>query len=70
MSTIVGPQLGRERLSFVYDHPKRLQAALARVRGRVALRFEAYLDGIELANGFHELGAAEEARTLRGGSRR
>ncbi len=62
MGTIVGPQLGRERLSFVYDYPAS-QAALARVRGRVASRFEAYLDGIELANGFHELGAAAEQRT-------
>ncbi len=61
MGTIVGPQLGRERLSFVYDYPAS-QAALARVRGRVASRFEAYLDGIELANGFHELGAAAEQR--------
>jgi lysyl-tRNA synthetase class 2 len=61
VSTIVGPQLGRERLSFVYDYPAS-QAALARVQGRVAARFEAYLDGIELANGFHELGASDEQR--------
>jgi len=61
MSTLVGPHLGRERLSFVYDYPAS-QAALARVRGRVASRFEAYLDGIELANGFHELGAHLEQR--------
>jgi lysyl-tRNA synthetase class 2 len=61
MSTIVGPQLGRERLSFVYDYPAS-QAALARIHGRTAARFEAYLDGIELANGFHELGAAGEQR--------
>ena len=61
MSTLVGPQLGRERLTFIYDYPAS-QAALAQVRGRVASRFEAYLDGIELVNGFHELGAAEEQR--------
>lgn len=61
MSTLVGPQLGRERLSFIYDYPAS-QAALARVHGRIASRFEAYLDGIELANGFHELGAADEQR--------
>ena len=61
VGTIVGPQLGRERLSFVYDYPAS-QAALARVHGRVASRFEAYLDGIELANGFHELGIASEQR--------
>jgi lysyl-tRNA synthetase class 2 len=61
MSTLVGPQLGKERLTFVYDYPAS-QAALARIRGPVASRFEAYLDGIELANGFHELGNAEEQR--------
>lgn len=61
MSTVVGPQLGRARLTFIYDYPAS-QAALARIRGPVASRFEAYLDGIELANGFHELGDASEQR--------
>lgn len=54
MGTLVGPRLGRERLTFLHDFPAS-QAALARTQGRVASRFEAYLDGIELANGFHEL---------------
>ncbi|MFO7304856.1 MAG: EF-P lysine aminoacylase EpmA [Gammaproteobacteria bacterium] len=54
MGTLVGPALGHERLTFVYDYPAS-QAALARVRGHVASRFEAYLNGLELANGFHEL---------------
>jgi lysyl-tRNA synthetase class 2 len=61
MGTMVGPRLGWDRLSFVYDYP-RSQAALARVRGPVASRFEAYLQGMELANGFHELGDAAEQR--------
>ena len=61
MSTLVGPRLGWDRLSFVYDYP-RSQAALARIRGPVASRFEAYLQGMELANGFHELGNATEQR--------
>jgi lysyl-tRNA synthetase class 2 len=61
MSTLVGPNLGRERLTFIYDYPAS-QAALARVRGPVASRFEAYLAGIELANGFHELADAKEQR--------
>jgi lysyl-tRNA synthetase class 2 len=59
MSTLVGPKLGRERLTFIHDFPAS-QAALARIQGRVAARFEAYLDGIELANGFHELADAKE----------
>jgi lysyl-tRNA synthetase class 2 len=57
----VGPALGHDRLSFIYDYPAS-QAALAKVRGAVASRFEAYLDGIELANGFHELADATEQR--------
>jgi lysyl-tRNA synthetase class 2 len=61
MGTLVGPRLGWDRLSFVYDYPSS-QAALARVRGAVASRFEAYLQGMELANGFHELGDAAEQR--------
>jgi len=62
MSTLVGPQLGHDRLTFIFDYPAS-QAALARVHGRVASRFEAYLDGIELANGFHELVNAQEQRS-------
>lgn len=61
VSTVVAPKLGRERLTFVYDFPAS-QAALAKVHGPVASRFEAYLDGIELANGFHELNDAREQR--------
>lgn len=61
MSTLVGPQLGHDRLTFIYDYPAS-QAALAQIRGRVASRFEAYLDGIELANGFHELANVAEQR--------
>lgn len=61
MSTLVGPALGHGRLTFIYDYPAS-QAALAKVRGAVASRFEAYLDGIELANGFHELADAAEQR--------
>jgi lysyl-tRNA synthetase class 2 len=61
MSVIVGPRLGHDRMTFIYDYPAS-QAALARTRGRVASRFEAYLQGIELANGFHELGNAQEQR--------
>ena len=61
MSTLVIPRLGIGMLTFVHDYPAS-QAALARSNGRVAARFEAFLDGLELANGFHELGDADEQR--------
>jgi lysyl-tRNA synthetase class 2 len=65
MGLIVGPRLGRGNPCFVCDYPA-TQAALARVKPglpRVAARFELYLDGLELANGFHELAQPEEQRT-------
>ena len=64
MGTLIGPRLGRGALTFVHGYPAS-QAALARLDPadpRVALRFELYCDGIELANGFHELAAATEQR--------
>jgi elongation factor P--(R)-beta-lysine ligase len=64
MGFVVGPKLGRERPCFVCDYPAS-QAALARLKPgspAVAARFELYLDGIELANGFHELVQAGEQR--------
>ncbi len=55
--------LGREGISFLRDYPPS-QAALARIGGDppVAERFELYLNGIEIANGFHELTDAVEQR--------
>jgi elongation factor P--(R)-beta-lysine ligase len=53
----VQPTLGRPRPTILFDYPAS-QAALARVRDDappVAERFELYADGIELANGYHEL---------------
>ena len=64
MGLVVGPRLGQERPCFVHDYPAS-QASLARLkRGDppVAARFELYVDGLELANGFHELVNAEEQR--------
>jgi lysyl-tRNA synthetase class 2 len=60
----VEPRLPVDRMTFVYDYPAS-QAALARVRPgppAVAERFELYLGGMELANGFHELTDAAEQR--------
>ncbi|HKX98835.1 MAG TPA: EF-P lysine aminoacylase EpmA [Steroidobacteraceae bacterium] len=66
MGAVVGPALGHDGPLFVEDYPAS-QAALARLRterdgSQVAERFELYLDGLELANGFRELGDAAEQR--------
>ena len=62
MSHIVQPRLGEGRLSFVYEYPAS-QCALARIaphNAQVAERFELFVEGRELANGFHELADSEE----------
>jgi elongation factor P--(R)-beta-lysine ligase len=64
MGLVVGPRLGLERPCFICDYPAS-QAALARLKPglpSVAARFELYLNGVELANGFHELVNAAEQR--------
>lgn len=64
ISTIVGPKLGAGGLTFLHDYPAS-QAALARLKPddpNIAERFEIFLEGIELANGFHELADANEQR--------
>lgn len=59
----VEPTLGTERPVFVHDYPAS-QAALARTRreawGEVAERFELYINGVEIANAFHELNDPDE----------
>lgn len=64
MSHCIEPHLGQDKPIFVYDFPAS-QAALARIQNTnppVASRFEVYVKGMELANGFHELQHAEEQR--------
>lgn len=64
LADVVDPQLGRERPVFLYDYPAS-QAALAKVRPGpppVAERFELYIAGIELCNGYHELTDPAELR--------
>ena len=64
MGALVGPRLGRGALTFVHGYPA-TQAALARLDPHepgTALRFELYCEGLELANGFHELASATEQR--------
>lgn len=64
MAHLVQPHLGNGGPEIIYDWPAS-QAALARLRYiaegvAVAERFELYVGGIELANGYHELLNAEE----------
>ena len=64
MTHVVEPALPRDCPVFIYDYPAS-QAALARIRQDdppVAERFELYIYGMELANGFHELADAQEQR--------
>lgn len=54
-------ELGVDAPLILYDYPAS-QAALAVARGDVAERFELYVDGVELANGYHELCDPAELR--------
>ncbi|MGB5259222.1 MAG: EF-P lysine aminoacylase EpmA [Gammaproteobacteria bacterium] len=63
MTHVIEPHMG-QGLVFVRDFPAS-QAALARLRSGdppVAARFEAWLGGVEIANGYHELADADEQR--------
>lgn len=60
----IEPNLGLTKPAFLYDYPARL-GALARLKQSdqsVAERFELYIGGLELANGFSELTDADEQR--------
>lgn len=57
MVDAIEPQLGLSTPTFLYDYPVEM-ASLAKRKGDnslIAERFELYLDGMELANGFSEL---------------
>ncbi len=61
----LGFQAGQACLTFLYHYPAS-QAALAQVpedNPEVAERFELFVKGIELANGYHELADAEQYRS-------
>ena len=64
LTHLMEPNLGRGALFFLHDYPAS-QASLAKIRAgnpAVAERFELYIDGMELANGFHELTDANKQR--------
>ena len=57
LSEMLEPRLGQDGATILYDYPAS-QAALARIRPDdppVAERFELYVRGVELANGYNEL---------------
>lgn len=64
LAELIEPHLGKSVPEFLFDYPPS-QAALACIRPgppAVAERFELYLDGIELCNGYHELADPAELR--------
>ena len=64
LSTRLQEDLGVDHPVFIYDYPAS-QAALARLcpdEPRLAERFELYIGGLELCNGYHELLDAAEQR--------
>ncbi len=65
LGCLLQPQLGVGGIAFLYDYPAS-QASLARLspdNPQLAQRFELFVDGVELGNGFGELtDAAEQQR--------
>lgn len=61
MADVIQPQMKASGPVIVYDYPAS-QAALAISNGETAERFELFIDGIEIANGYHELLDAKELR--------
>src|SRR3990167_570607 len=62
LSHLIEPNLGVAKPLFLYDFPPS-QAALSKIRydkNPVAERFELYINGSEIANGFHELTDSNE----------
>lgn len=60
----IEPHLGFEQPTFLYDYPAQL-ASLAKVslsNKEVAERFELYIHGVEIANGFTELTDSQEQK--------
>lgn len=66
MTHAIEPELPKNKLTFIHDYPAS-QAALARVMideqgQKIARRFELYVGGMELANGYWELTDGAEQR--------
>jgi lysyl-tRNA synthetase class 2 len=64
LTHVIEPKLGHCQPTFIHDYPA-TQASLARVRDGdppLAERFEVFAEGVELANGYHELVDPAEQR--------
>lgn len=65
LGSLIEPKLGEGKLTVLSHYPAS-QAALAKAvemdGNRVALRFEVYYKGVELANGYDELASPQEQR--------
>jgi lysyl-tRNA synthetase class 2 len=64
LSTVIVPAWPRDMAVFLYDYPV-AQAALAAIKPgppAVAARFEVFVNGLELGNGYRELTDADEQR--------
>jgi len=64
LTHVIEPKLGHSQPTFIHDYPAS-QASLARVRDGdppLAERFEVFAEGVELANGYHELVEPSEQR--------
>lgn len=61
ISHVIEPRIGKTKPLFIYDYPAS-QAALSKMNTEktTAQRFEVYFQGMELANGYHELLDANE----------
>jgi len=58
---LIEPKIKDFPVCFIYDFPKQ-QAALAQIDGLVAHRFEMYIKGTEIANGYQEIQTSKEYR--------
>ena len=66
LTELIEPNLDKNSLTFIYDYPAS-QASLSKVHQvdsqyQIAQRFELYVGGVELANGFQELTDSKEQR--------
>ncbi|WP_373019787.1 EF-P lysine aminoacylase EpmA [Thiomicrorhabdus sp.] len=64
LTEVIESQLGKEAVTVLYHYPAR-DAALAQISAEdpmVAERFEVFVNGMELANGYHELADAKAYR--------